>query len=409
MAGVLRIQDFSYKLPQHRIAKYPLEKRDQSKLLVWKGEQPLSSHFHCIGEYLESGSLLILNNTRVVQARLLFNKPSGAAIEIFCLEPVHPATDVHIALGLPSPSDWLCLIGNAKKWKTGSLELMLKGNAVLKAEKLEKRDEAFLVRFSWSPADFSLGHMLEEAGKTPLPPYINRQPEPEDKYRYQTIFARDEGSVAAPTAGLHFTAEVFSKLAEKQIHPFYLTLHVGAGTFKPVSVETIDSHQMHHEQFCVERSLIELLATHKDKINCVGTTSMRTLESLYWIGANMIYGYKPTHNYAVLDQWAPYNRQAKHPERKEAMEAILRYMDVEDTPILKGETSLIIVPGCPIKMVDALITNFHQPKSTLLLLVAAFAGSNWKKAYQYALDNEFRFLSYGDSCLFYKGSTILAE
>jgi S-adenosylmethionine:tRNA ribosyltransferase-isomerase len=409
MAGVLRIGDFSYELPHHRIAKYPLDKRDQSKLLVWKAKEPVSTHFYCIGDYLESDSLLIVNNTRVVQARLMFTKPSGATIEIFCLEPIHPVTDVHLSLGLPSPADWLCLIGNAKKWKTGSLELMVEGNVLLKAEKLEKRGDAYRVRFSWDPAEYALGHVLEVAGSTPLPPYLNRQPEAEDTYRYQTIFARDEGSVAAPTAGLHFTTEVFSKLAEKKIHPHYLTLHVGAGTFKPVSSETIDSHQMHREQFSVERSLIELLANHKGMINCVGTTSMRTLESLYWIGANMRSGYTPGHDHVILDQWAPYHWQATYPDRQEAMQAILRYMDEEDTSLLKGETSLIIVPGCPIKMVDALITNFHQPKSTLLLLVAAFAGSSWKQAYQYALDNEFRFLSYGDSCLFFKDAAISAE
>ena len=404
MVSKLFIRDFTYHLPPERIAAYPLGSRDTSKLLVCRGDTLVESVFSQIDEHLVPGSMLVLNNTRVVQARLLFQKETGAVIELFCLEPVSPSSDVHQVLGMPSSSEWLCLIGNARRWKSGALNLSLGEGNSLTATKLGRQGDAFLIRFSWEPPAWSFGQVLELAGQTPLPPYINRSAEPEDKLRYQTVFAREDGSVAAPTAGLHFTPGVFAKLEKKDIIPSYLTLHVGAGTFKPVTAETVDKHEMHREQFSVERSLLVKLAKHNGPLACVGTTSMRTLESLYWIGVRLAADTYPSDRklYVTLEQWAPYKWTGPVLSKKEAIIAIINYLDAAGSDTLYGETSLMIMPGYSFKMVDVLVTNFHQPGSTLLLLVAAFAGPQWKRAYEYALNNNFRFLSYGDSCLFFR-------
>lgn len=405
----LQIDDYTYELPTGRIASYPLEQRDQSKLLVSNAEGIFESRFSELADLLDTGSLMVLNNTRVVQARLEFFKETGARIEIFCLEPLSPVTDVHLALGLSSPVSWQCLVGNAKKWKTGQLLL---GNPAtglkLSAAMLSRKGEDFEIEFSWEPASLSFGEVLEQAGKTPLPPYIIREAGEDDKKTYQTVFARDDGSVAAPTAGLHFTAAVFKSLERKGIDHRFITLHVGAGTFKPVSADTIGTHQMHSEQFLVERSLVEALLSHQGKVISVGTTSMRTLESLYWLGVKIRKGYVPENGFVKIDQWEPYI-QGENPALVESLSAIIDYLDKHHLELLQGETALIIVPGYKFRLVDVLVTNFHQPRSTLLLLVAAFAGPVWKDAYEFAFNNNFRFLSYGDSCLFFRNEMGFAK
>lgn len=396
----LSVRDFQYELPADRIAPYPLEERDQSRLLVYRDGEATDARFADMAGWLDPACLMVLNNTRVVQARLAFQKDSGARIEVFCLRPLSPEKDVQLALGLPSQVTWECLVGNAKKWKRGPLVFRRMGLS-LEASLGEQRGDAYEVHFSWNPPGVTFGEVLGMAGQTPLPPYIQRAAEPSDKQRYQTVFARDEGSVAAPTAGLHFTPRVFASLAGKGIEQRYVTLHVGAGTFKPVTAPTIGEHAMHQEQFEVSRDLIADLARGGKKLVCVGTTSMRTLESLYWIGTKIMKGHVPPGGIFSLEQWFPYYRNGRSlPDVSESLGAVLHWMDQNGQQYLRGETSLIIVPGYPFKMVDALITNFHQPGSTLLLLVAAFAGPGWKDAYHFALENGFRFLSYGDACLF---------
>lgn len=404
--AALKVEDYTYELPSERIASHPLAQRDQSKLLVAIDSGISSSRFDQIHCFLESGSLMVLNNTRVVQARLEFYKETGARIEIFCLQPVSPVSDVHLALGHSGPVIWQCLVGNAKKWKSGELLLENPQTGMkLSARQLARQGEEFEIEFSWEPASLSFGEVLEHAGKTPLPPYITRKAEEGDKKTYQTVYAKDDGSVAAPTAGLHFTSEVFEKLHAKGIDHRFLTLHVGAGTFKPVSSDTIGEHQMHSEQFLVKRSLLHSLISHKGKMVSVGTTSMRTLESLYWLGVKLLRGYLPESGIAKIDQWEPYQGSETF-GIKDSLAAILAYLDKNGLETLQGETALIIVPGYEFKLVDVLITNFHQPRSTLLLLVAAFAGPAWKDAYEYALNNDFRFLSYGDSCLFFRNEKL---
>lgn len=400
----LQIDDFTYELPTERIAVFPLEQRDHSKLLVAAKEGVFESRFREIHNFLAPESIIILNNTRVVQARLEFFKETGARIEIFCLQSVGPVTDVQLALLQGSPVIWQCLVGNAKKWKTGVLSLHDPSSGLkLTARQLARNDEEFEIEFAWEPAHLSFGEVLEQAGKTPLPPYITRKAEEGDKKTYQTVYAKDDGSVAAPTAGLHFTAGVFENLRKKGIEQRFVTLHVGAGTFKPVSAQTIGQHQMHSEQIMVDLSLLKELAQNKGQVVSVGTTSMRTLESLYWLGVKMLGGYQPENGYAIINQWEPYT-QSNDTSLTDSLQAIIHYLEKRQMFSLRGETSLIIVPGYEFKLVDALITNFHQPRSTLLMLVAAFAGPVWEKAYDFALKNDFRFLSYGDSCLFFRNS-----
>ncbi|MCF8218260.1 MAG: S-adenosylmethionine:tRNA ribosyltransferase-isomerase [Bacteroidales bacterium] len=395
--GKLSIADYSYDLPHDRIARYPLKNRDESKLLVSSPEGAIrEDRFYNLPGYLEDNSMLVYNNTKVVQARLKFHKTTGAEIEIFCLEPIEPVTVVDQAFEQPSPVVWKCFVKNARKWKDQILRLDM-GQDILYAEKIKMDGDAWWVKFSWDKK-CSWAEILEEAGRVPLPPYIKREDEPDDKLRYQTVFAERDGSVAAPTAGLHFTDKIFSALDAKNIQRISLTLHVGAGTFKPVSSEKIEHHEMHQEQVLVSRNeLQKLLNTSKDKTIAVGTTSVRTLESLYWY-ANAL-AQDPDSGF-VINQWQPYNDKAIL-SREEALQILIHKLKKEDREYLQGATSLMIVPGYEYKMIGGMITNFHQPKSTLLLLVAAFIGDNWKKAYQFALDKDFRFLSYGDSCLFF--------
>jgi S-adenosylmethionine:tRNA ribosyltransferase-isomerase len=399
----INISDYDYSLPEHRIAKYPLEKREQSKLLLLKNGSFSSDYFFNIGNHLPKNAILVWNETRVISARLQFIKESGSRIELFCLEPDAVDGDLQKAFGSASPVDWKCLVGNSKRWKSGPLKLNVPvdGKIVpLEAVRHLQLGDHSVVRFSWDDADVHFSQILESAGEVPLPPYLQRKAEPLDKARYQTVFARHEGSVAAPTAGLHFTPEVILSLKESGIQFEKVTLHVGAGTFKPVSSEQIGDHEMHSERIVVSRETIFNLAKNADrKLIAVGTTSMRTLESLYWIG--IMLQKRPELKNFHLSQWFPYETKSDELLNcHDAMMLIIDYLDKNNLTFLSASTALMIAPGYNFKVVNGLITNFHQPKSTLLLLVSALIGKNWKNAYEYALDNNFRFLSYGDSCFF---------
>lgn len=401
----ISIEDYNYPLPDERIAKYPLSERDASKLLVLKDNKISSSHFNEIGDFLPKDSLLVFNETKVVRARLQFTKESGAAIEIFCLEPISGNGDYQVAFSSKSPSRWKCLVGNSRRWKNEIIsqrdnKTTRQQDIVLHAERLEKNDNYSVVEFSWEPAELSFAEILEAAGEIPLPPYLHREAEESDRERYQTVFAKHEGSVAAPTAGLHFTNELIANLKEQEINFEEVTLHVGAGTFRPVSSETIGEHEMHSETIVAKKSCIENLIRNCDKtIIPVGTTSMRTIESLYWIGLMLMEEGLEERN-LHLNQWFPYKERETLPSAEQSLSKILEYLEKYKLSELHATTALMIAPTCKINIAKALITNFHQPKSTLLLLVSALIGDKWKEVYQYALDNDFRFLSYGDSCLF---------
>lgn len=399
----INIAEYDYPLPDERIAKYPLPERDASKLLVLKDNNISEDHFRNIGNYLPERSVLVFNETKVVRARLQFVKESGAAIEIFCLEPVTGNGDYQLAFSASSPVEWHCLVGNSRRWKEGALtmSLTIRGMAVqLNAERIEKNDAYSLVRFSWEPAEISFADVLEAAGEIPLPPYLHREAEPSDRERYQTVFAKYEGSVAAPTASLHLTKPLIAKLKEMGHTIEEVTLHVGAGTFRPVATDTIGEHEMHSESIIVKRQTIEHLRDNIDRtIIPVGTTSMRTIESVYWIGVMLLEQGFEERNIHV-NQWFPYQDRTLLPSAKESLEAIVKYLDMHHVEALHATTALMIAPSCPIMITKALITNFHQPKSTLLLLVSALIGDKWKEAYRFALDHGFRFLSYGDSCFF---------
>ena len=399
----ISISEYDYPLPDERIAKYPLAERDASKLLVLKDNKIGEDHFRNIGDYLPEKSVLVFNETKVVRARLQFVKDSGAAIEVFCLEPITGNGDYQLAFSASSPVEWHCLVGNSRRWKDGMLTmpLLIKGvDVVLKAERIEKTDAYSVIRFSWEPADISFAEVLENAGEIPLPPYLHREAEPSDRDRYQTVFAKYEGSVAAPTASLHLTKPLIAKLKEQGHTIEEVTLHVGAGTFRPVATDTIGEHEMHSESIIVKRQCIEHLHENIGRtIIPVGTTSMRTIESVYWIGVMLLEQGFEERNLHV-NQWFPYQDRTALPSAKESLEAILKYLEMHHLDALHATTALMIAPSCPIMITKALITNFHQPKSTLLLLVSALIGEKWKEAYKFALEHDFRFLSYGDSCLF---------
>ncbi len=392
--------DYHYDLPPGRIASRPLEQRDASRLLVYGTGKIDDAAFADLPHHLEPASLLVLNNTRVVQARLEFFKETGARIEIFCLHPVKPSPDVQLSLGAPSPARWFCLVGNAKKWKEGPLVIRQPdGSFMLEVRMAEARDEGYLLDFRWDPPGTDFAGVLERCGRTPLPPYIKRRAEDSDRQTYQCVFARDEGSVAAPTAGLHFTEGIFHALHRKGIQTDFVTLHVGAATFKPVSASGIAQHEMHREQFVVEKALLQRIIRHRGPLVPVGTTSMRTLESVYWLGAKHWQGEELPGNKLRLEQWAPYQWRGELPSRHQALDALLQWMDREERETLRGETALLIAPGYSFMMADSLLTNFHLPGSTLLLLVSAFIGPDWKDIYRHALNRDYRFLSYGDACL----------
>jgi S-adenosylmethionine:tRNA ribosyltransferase-isomerase len=400
----INIAEYNYPLPSERIAWYPADKRDGSKLLISTSEAISQAHFSDIGNFLPESSLLVFNETRVVQARMVFHKSSGARIEIFCLEPLHPVTEVQTAFAQKSPVTWKCLVGNSRRWKSGSLEttIPVDGKEVtVTAIRTAQHDGHSEVEFHWNDEQIIFANVMEQLGATPLPPYIQREAEENDKDRYQTVYARNNGSVAAPTAGLHFTDEILNELKKKGIRQEKVTLHVGAGTFKPVSSETIGSHEMHTEQVMISRTTIEALKDASNRtIIPVGTTTARTLESVFWYGAKLHMGVTAS-QYLEVEQWDPYDEVYNRVTTEESLQAILKMMNERKMEYLKGETSLLIAPGYKWHFADALITNFHQPKSTLLLLVSSFIGERWKSAYDFALKNDFRFLSFGDSCLFF--------
>ncbi|MEN8120929.1 MAG: S-adenosylmethionine:tRNA ribosyltransferase-isomerase [Bacteroidota bacterium] len=402
----ISIKDYTYNLPDERIAKYPLENRDDSKLIYGVNSDIKNTRFKELPNLLDKDDLLIFNNAKVIQARLAFKKATGANIEIFCLEPHNPA-DYNLSFQSTNNCEWKCMVGNLKKWKTGSLHKEITINSsiyTIEAKKLAQNGASVIVGFSWKsiePSDQGLtfADILEQTGKTPLPPYLNREAEKSDKTRYQTVYAKQKGSVAAPTAGLHFTEDVFKSLAEKGIKNLELTLHVGAGTFRPVKSETIEGHEMHEEHFRVEKEFLQKLFDQKGRIVAVGTTSVRTLESLYWLGVKIV-DKTVNPDQLIIGQWEVYSM--KHDiSFKQSISALIEYMSLHNIEFLDAITQIIIVPGYKFKVIDGLITNFHQPQSTLLLLIAAVVGDKWKKIYDYALANDFRFLSYGDSSLFW--------
>ncbi|OQP61369.1 S-adenosylmethionine tRNA ribosyltransferase [Niastella vici] len=400
----LSVHDFTYELPEQKIARYPLPERDSSRLLIYKDGAISENIYRNIHELLSPGSLLLFNNTKVVAARLLFQKPTGAVVEIFCLEPPPQYADMTTAMNQKGRVTWICLIGGASKWKPGQiLEKRMEYNGeevLLQARYLGKEKDSFAIELSWSPVSLTFAEVLHVAGNIPLPPYIKRTVEQTDSERYQTIYANSEGSVAAPTAGLHFTDAVFAELDRKHIHREYVTLHVGAGTFKPVKADTMGEHPMHAEFIDVSTSTLECLLQYLNKqITVVGTTSLRTLESLYWLGVKA--GRQPNLplEELVVHQWDPYELNGTPVPAKAALENLLQYLQKKGLNRIITKTSLLIAPGYKFQIPQALVTNFHQPQSTLLLLVAAFVGNDWRKIYSYALENDFRFLSYGDGCL----------
>ena len=396
----IHISDYNYNLPDERIAKFPLPVRDQSKLLVYRNGEISETRFTSLPDYVEPGTLMIFNNTKVIQARLHFRKETGALIEIFCLEPIQP-NDYALNFQQTEHAAWLCMIGNLKKWKEGTLtrRMTVKGQDItLAATRGEARGTSHWVDFTWDNPGVTFADILEMFGELPIPPYLNRETQESDKETYQTVYSKIKGSVAAPTAGLHFTQRVLDALRAKGANLEEVTLHVGAGTFKPVKSEEIEGHEMHTEYISVSKGSIEKLIAHEGKALAVGTTSVRTLESLYYIGVTL--SQHPDAQEADLHvrQWQPYET---HPtlSTTEALKHILHYMERHRLDALHTSTQIIIAPGYEYKVVKRMITNFHQPQSTLLLLVSAFVKGDWKRIYDYALSHDFRFLSYGDSSL----------
>ena len=412
----ISIQDYVYSLPEERIAKYPLAERDASKLLIYKDGEITADTYKNIAHHIPENSLLVFNNTKVVEARLLFQKPTGGNIEIFCLEPHEQYPDITSAMLQKGKVLWQCLVGGASKWKSGHVlgkkTRSGSGDISLRAKYIEKRPGSFVIELSWLPAELSFAELLHLAGAIPLPPYIKRSVEESDKERYQTVYAHADGSVAAPTAGLHFTDNIFHDLELKNIKTDFVTLHVGAGTFKPVKSETMEEHEMHAEWIDVPKTAIEnILNNLENNIIAVGTTSLRTIESLYWIGRRpeLRSGIRRSEQSSDVhvSQWESYESAGENVPARDALQSLLSWMDKNKLERLLTKTQILIAPGYRFKIVKGLVTNFHQPQSTLLLLVAALIESDpiaigWKKVYDYALQHDFRFLSYGDGCLLWK-------
>lgn len=399
----IRISEFNYPLPDERIAKFPLPVRDQSKLLLYRHGEITEDIFTSLPDYLPANSLMIFNNTKVIQARLHFHKETGALIEVFCLEPVQP-NDYALNFQQTEHAAWLCMIGNLKKWKEGALkrEITVKGKPLtLTAERGACHGTSHWVDFRWNNPEITFADILEVFGELPIPPYLNRETQESDKETYQTVYSKIKGSVAAPTAGLHFTPRVLDALREKGVALEELTLHVGAGTFKPVKSEEIEGHEMHTEYISVNRSTLEKLVAHEGKAIAVGTTSVRTLESLYHIGVTLLHNPNATEEDLHVKQWQPYETalETAATPAVDALQAIIAYLDRHHMETLHSSTQIIIAPGYEYRIVKAMVTNFHQPQSTLLLLVSAFLHGDWRKIYDYALAHDFRFLSYGDSSL----------
>ncbi len=399
----IRISEFNYPLPDERIAKFPLPVRDQSKLLLYRHGEVTEDIFTSLPDYLPANSLMIFNNTKVIQARLHFHKETGALIEVFCLEPIQP-NDYALNFQQTEHAAWLCMIGNLKKWKEGALkrEITVKGKPLtLTAERGACHGTSHWVDFRWNNPEITFADILEVFGELPIPPYLNRETQESDKETYQTVYSKIKGSVAAPTAGLHFTPRVLDALREKGVALEELTLHVGAGTFKPVKSEGIEGHEMHTEYISVNRSTLEKLVAHEGKAIAVGTTSVRTLESLYHIGVTLLHNPNATEEDLHVKQWQPYETalETAATPAVDALQAIIAYLDRHHMETLHSSTQIIIAPGYEYRIVKAMVTNFHQPQSTLLLLVSAFLHGDWRKIYDYALAHDFRFLSYGDSSL----------
>lgn len=400
----ISMDEYAYDLPDEKIAKYPLSERDQSKLLVWKNGQIQDEQFRNLSEFLPSESILIFNNTKVIRARLHFQKETGARIEIFCLDPFEPA-DYQISFQSTKSCIWKCMIGNQKKWKGERLlkTIRIDGTEIeLCAEQTDPEKNKSLIRFSWNNPDFEFSRIIEQAGSLPIPPYLNRETESSDLERYQTVYSKIKGSVAAPTAGLHFTEKVIGHLAKDGHELAELTLHVGAGTFQPVKSETISDHEMHSEHFYITRDFLYKLTHHSGKKIAVGTTSVRTLESLYWLGVQAHENPEINIGNLKVSQWEAYQKQRSLISANDALLSLLKLLNRNQTDYLSASTQIIIAPGYQFRIIDGMITNFHQPKSTLLLLISAYLGEDWRKIYDHALANNYRFLSYGDSNLYLK-------
>lgn len=396
----IQISDYNYPLPDERIAKFPLAERDHSKLLVYRHGEVSEDTFYNLPGYLPKGALMVFNNTKVIQARMHFRKETGALIEVFLLEPANP-TDYELMFQTTGHCSWLCMIGNLKKWKEGTLkrEFDVKGkHLTLSATRIKEVHTSHWVDFDWDNPDVSFAEILDAVGELPIPPYLNRETQESDKKTYQTVYSKIKGSVAAPTAGLHFTERVLADLDAHGIDREELTLHVGAGTFKPVKSKKIEGHEMHTEYISVHRQTLEKLIAHEGRAIAVGTTSVRTLESLYYMGAKLAEHPDATEEELHVNQWEPYDT---HPTLTavEAIRNVLNYLERNHLNALHSSTQIIIAPGYEYKIVKMLVTNFHQPQSTLLLLVSAFLHGDWRKVYDYALAHDFRFLSYGDSSL----------
>lgn len=394
----LKIEDYTYELPDERIAKYPLAERDASKLLVYNKGQLQEDVYRNIAEHIPEGTLMVFNRTKVVQARLLFKKETGGLIEVFCLEPHEQYSDVQTAMLQTHKVLWKCIIGGASKWKHGLVLEQQHDAFTLKASIAERGEGYFTIELVWD-TDMSFAEVLHIAGKVPLPPYLHRDAEASDEERYQTIYAKNEGSVAAPTAGLHFTEHIMNSLGEKHIDTAFVNLHVGAGTFMPVKSDTMQGHTMHAEWIHVDVDTIQQLIAHLDKgIVAVGTTTVRTLESLYWIGAKLLNHTVPDFDGYAVTQWDPYEMET-NADAETALQALVDYLLQNKQTSLVTKTQILIAPGYKNRVVRGLATNFHQPQSTLLLLVASMLGEDWRKLYNYALQHDYRFLSYGDGCL----------
>ena len=401
MTRHIAIDEFDYPLPDERIAKFPLTERDSSKLLLYREGEVSEDCFASLPEHLPSGALMVFNNTRVIQARLHFRKETGALIEVFCLEPLMPNEYVQM-FAQTERCCWLCLVGNLKKWKEGTLtkEITVHDRTLtLSATRGEAIGTGHSVTFAWDDPTVTFAEVLDAVGELPIPPYLNRKTEESDKQTYQTVYSKIKGSVAAPTAGLHFTDRVLQAIDAKGIERDEVTLHVGAGTFKPVKSAEIGDHEMHSEYIVVERKTIERLIVHGGEAIAVGTTSVRTLESLYYIGVLISQHPDATEEQLRVTQWMPYEEQYNRLTTLEALRQILEYLESHDLPALHTNTQIMIAPGYTFHIVKRIVTNFHQPKSTLLLLVSAFVKGDWRKIYDYALSHDFRFLSYGDSSL----------
>lgn len=398
--NTIPIADYNYELPNEKIAYHPKKNREDSKLLVYEKGEITEKSFHDLPSLLSSDDFLVFNDTRVINARLWFQKPTGKIIEIFCLEPLEK--EIIQALGETKKSTWRCLVGGAKRWKKNPLEkpTLIQGKKInIQASKGEFKNNAFEITFEWNSDEVTFSEILEELGNTPLPPYIKRENTLEDETRYQTVYSEFEGSVAAPTAGLHFSDLILQELKKKNITTDFLTLHVGAGTFKPVSSETIGEHDMHFEIFDVSLSFLQNLANNLEKrILPIGTTSCRTIESLYWIGCKLFLNQTQNENQLSLSQWEAYSLENEEISVENALNEVIKHAKNNGNKIL-GKTQLMIAPGYKYKIVKGLITNFHLPQSTLLLLVSALVGRDWKNIYDYALNHDFRFLSYGDSSI----------